>query len=103
MSEYRVYQPAHRAGKRRGVFFCASCCDESHKAGKFHAPVMVPADDLQGKNCGICNKPIVCPYLEEMGWHLQSSDGHCVGCCHIDAEWRAAYEKAEKEARDDAG
>ena len=37
---------------------------------------------------------------EQIG-HLLSSDGHCVNCEYIDAEWRAAYLKVEEDAEAD--
>ena len=38
---------------------------------------------------------------EEIG-HLLSSDGHCVHCSYIDPEWRAAYLKVAKDAKNEA-
>lgn len=92
----RVYQPASAGAKRRGVFYCVSCCDPEHAKGKFHAPIMVEAIDLQDKVCGICLKPLLCEYVRELGNHVLSADGHCVGCCYINVEHRKAWEASER-------
>jgi hypothetical protein len=53
----RVFE--FKPGRIRRGFMHFACVNESWKAGKFHAPVLVPEIDLEGEACRMCLKPMV--------------------------------------------
>jgi hypothetical protein len=54
ITHIRAYVPSAKSMRRKGLLFCASCCDPFYAQGKFHAPVMIPVVDVGSKICPVC-------------------------------------------------